>query len=153
MWHCTIMDTCLTVIPRTNNEITLNILTLFKVASASWQVLYSSSFGSRRVRRASISNGSRVMRCIGSIRKECRDKDWHTALFSSCNRTSENFVFCSLQETSHYIQHKAFTVAPCWRTGDVQRTPEVENLTWKNITHDSQCAIQMHYCKMLVLVF
>jgi hypothetical protein len=89
------------------------------------------------------------MRCIGSIRKECRDRDWHIGLFSSCNRTSENFVFCSLQETLHKILHRAFTVTAYWGVSALKRTPNVENLKSKNITHDSQCAIQMYYYNML----
>lgn len=52
--------------------------TLFSSASVIFQLSYSSSLGFNLLSTASSSNGSRVMRCIGNIKKECRLNPTHT---------------------------------------------------------------------------
>ncbi len=46
---------------------------------------------------ASMRRGSRVIRCMGSMRKDCMLRDWHTGEDSSSRRASTNLGFFSLQ--------------------------------------------------------
>ncbi len=50
---------------------------------------------------ASMRRGSLVILCMGSMRKDCMFRDWHTGEDSSSRRASTNLPFFSLEKKMH----------------------------------------------------
>lgn len=55
------------------------LLTVFKEAKVNSHILYSKEFSIRSIfdKIASTSKGNLVILCIGNIRNEWRERDWH----------------------------------------------------------------------------
>ena len=75
-----------------------NFFTLLRTSTASLHDSYSGEEVLSLLKIASTRSGSRVILCMGSIRKECIAKDWQIGLDSSWRITSTKRGFSRLQK-------------------------------------------------------